>query len=255
MFKFLGKLFAVTVLIGLVVWGVIAFFPALREKGEATYRKYGGWNEEARQADPVGFIDYAMERLERDISAMETSRLRLREAEQNIEGRLRETRNLEAQAMMLAGNFRTAYRGAEAGAGFPVQVSGQPYTRQALQDQVALILNQHRQYRGLAEELEGALALIQSRRDQLAVQIPEARAALDMLPAKREIARVDELTGNTRELLDQVNAVMNTNQDILEGSPIRTVEQILQAEASTSEESLEAESVIKFLEGDGFGEG
>lgn len=254
MFKFIGKLAVVVAVVGLVIWAVFTFSPALREKTEDVYRKYGGWTEQARQADPVGFIDHAMDRLARDIEAMEASRVRLAEVATNLETRLAETTALRAQADELAQEFRAAYREAEAGAGFPVTISGQAYDRQSLRDQVELILTQRRQYAGLIEELSAAQALVAKRQRQLALQIPETQAALEMLPAKREVARVDELTGGAMQLLDEVNGVLNTNQQVLEGSPVRTVEELVrsrQAEAEGPAGAVTADEVTRFLEGGG----
>lgn len=252
MFKFIGKIIIVLILIGLVVWGIIVYFPGLREKGESAYRQFGGWTEEARRSNPVGFIDHAMDRLQEDLKAMETSQLRLSEVSADLKLRLERTRQLERQAGQLAGEFRAAYRQAEDGAGYPVRISGQNYSREALRDQVELLLNQRRQYEQLIQELEASQARIEERQQQLVLQIPETRAALEMLPAKREIARVEEITGGTRQLLEEVNAVMNTNQEVLEKSPVRTVEELLNYQETggdASSMSVDPDEVTRFLEG------
>lgn len=181
---------------------------------------------------------------------MKESQIRLAEVSANLKERLTETQRRRVQAGQLLVEFRAAYQGAQKDNAFPVRISGQSYDPQALRDQVALLLNQQNQYEQLVQELKTSQIRVEERQKQLNLQIPETRAALEMLPAKREIARVDEITGDTRQLLEEVDAVMNNNQKVLNQSPVRTVEELVRYQDDTTSENVSPTEVTQFLEGE-----
>jgi len=237
----------VLVIAGLVLW---RFFPGLRQRGIDAYRQYGGWTEEARRADPVGFIEYAETRLAQDLTTLKQTRRRLAEARETIADETERYRELRAKAEELAQSFRAAYRGAAAD-GYPVEVAGAEYTRAELLEQVRLILVQRANYEQILSELRTADAAAAEKAQQLLTQISNSQASLAMLPAKREIARVNQLSGATEELMAQVNALLAENVTVLEESPVRTVEQLLDTSTAPRAGAAQAEpdvDVIAFLE-------
>jgi hypothetical protein len=241
---FLVVIVAVLVL-ALLAW---KFMPGVREKGRSAYRKYGGWTEEARRDDPIGFIEYADKKLNADLSAMRQTRRDLSMARENIKAELRKTEELLAAATELAESFRAAYTAASGGGGFPVKVSGREYTRDQLIEQVRLILMQRENYASLLVDLKKAEAGASAKQEELVPQIARTEALLATLPAKKEVARANKLTGRTEELLAKVDDVLVRNEEMVSASPVRTVEELAGAREIAGEGADEAE-VMKFLEG------
>lgn len=220
----------VIVIVLLVVLAVLAwkFMPGVRQKAVDVYREHGGWTEEARRADPVGFIEYAEGELQDDLAALEQTRVRITEARKTLASELDKHRSLLKEAEQLAATFREAYRQAETGPGYPVRVSGRDYGKDELIRQVRLILLQRESYEQIIDDMEAAAENLTSKKEQLVTQITATKAALSSLPAKKEIARVNELTGRTREIFQQANELIGKNRDVLAESPVRTVEELSQ---------------------------
>jgi hypothetical protein len=223
--------------------------PGCRQRAADVYGKYGGWTEEARRADPIGFIEYAEGKLAEDLEALNQSRRSLADAEQTIELELADTRVLQQAADELAAQCRQAYQEAEASAAYPVEVAGKSYTRADLLEQVELILLQKRNYQQIVEGFEQAAADVAVRQPQLVAQINSIRAALKTLPSKKEIARINQLTGQTEELLGQVNDLIDQNAALLGQSPVRTVEELIQTRDASRQGEAGQVDVRAFLEG------
>lgn len=234
----------IIVILALLAWQLL---PAGRERVKDVYEKYGGWTEEARQSDPVGFIEYAQKQSAADLEAMKETQRNLADSAQKIDSMLQEQKKLLSTADTLANRFRETYQEAEGDAGYPVKVAGEEYTRNELTEQVRLVLRQKRDYAQTITELEEAARAVKEKQKQLTSQINNTEAALATLPSKKEIARVNQLTGRTEKLLQQVGDVLEENREVMQESPVRTVEEIVQREKEeTSEGDID---VQEFLEG------
>lgn len=239
-------LLGLLVLAGLLVW---RFMPRVRKEAEDAYQKYGGWTEEARQHDPVRFINHAEEQLSEHLGSLKQARQNMASALDKIAGEIDKTRSLLASSESLAAEFRAAYRAAEQDASYPIELSGSAYTREQLVEQVRLILMQRENYKLVIAELDSAGETAKARAQDLLTHITNTEASLASLPAKREIARLNELTGDMSELLGQVNELIGSNKQLLEESPIRTVEQLV-ASGSSAAPEREKTDVMAFLEGE-----
>jgi hypothetical protein len=62
-----------------------------------------------------------------------------------------------------------------------------------------------------------------------------------------DIARVNELTANTAELLGQVKELLDENEEVLSGSPVRTVEELVASAGGEAEDAGDVD-VQAFLE-------
>lgn len=237
---------ALLVLACLLVW---RFLPRVRKEAEDAYEKYGGWTEEARQHDPVRFINHAEEELSEHLGSLKQARQNMASALDKIASEADKTRSLLASSETLARQFRSAYQAAEQDGSYPVEVSGSEYTKEQLVEQVRLILMQRENYKLVITELESAGETAKERAQDLLTHITNTEASLASLPAKREIARLNELTGDMSELLGQVNELIGSNKQLLEESPIRTVEQLVAA-GSSAEPERENTDVMAFLQGE-----
>jgi phage shock protein A len=157
---------------------------------------------------------------------------------------------MAGKADELAGKFREAYRRAEVGGGYPVTVSGAEYSRDELLAQVRLTLTEARNYRESVRDYDEAAAAVEEKEQELVTQIADTKAALAQLPARKDIARVNELTASTTELLQQVKDLMDQNEKVLSSSPVRTVEE-LSAPAARGPSAGGEVDVEAFLEGGG----
>ena len=236
------------VVLAIVVWRLM---PGVRQRARSAYDEYGGWTEEARKEDPVGFIEYAEGKLSGDLASFIESRQRLADAKVRIEAGLADNTLLLAAAEKLGGDFRQAYRQAAAAGAYPVELAGKAYTREEVIEQVRLILMQKGNYEEIIAGYEKATGDVKKKEQQLAVQINSTKAALATLPAKKEIARINELTASTEDLLRKVGAVLEENETLLAEAPVRTVEELIRAGETGGGGSAEDDvDVAAFLEAD-----
>jgi phage shock protein A len=242
-------------IVGLIVLAVVAvglvwrLAPGCRQQAQEAYSKYGGWTEKARRADPVGFIDYAENKLTADLDALTQARAGLNDATVKLSDELTRNQDLLKTAEKLAGEFRDAYRSAEASGAWPVKVADRTYSRDEMLEQVRLVLLQRDNYKQTIAELQSAAQAAKDKQQQLAVQFNTTRAALESLPAKREIARVNQLTASTEELMTQVNGLLQENAQALSNSPVRTVEEITREQQAAAPGQKDIDAQVKaFLE-------
>ncbi len=236
----------VIALIAIVVAMLWNFAPGCRQKATDAYRKYGGWTEDARRADPVRFIEYAEKKLDEDLAAFRAAETQLAGARDTVDTMQEDYKGRLAVADELAPRFRDAYQEAEAGGAYPVEVAGAAYSRDELIEQVGLLLAQKRNYEGTLVDLAETALAAEAKAQQLITQISRTKAVQAMLPAKREIARIDQLTAETQDLLVQVDELLNENKAVID-SPIRTVEELTAAPAETGRVDVDVEA---FLRGD-----
>jgi len=227
--KILGVVALVAVL-GVLVWN---FLPGVRHRAVKVYKKHGGWTPEARKADPVGFLEHAEKKLARDLEALQQSRRALAEAQEKIAAEAEKNQGLLRSAIALADNFRTAYREAQESKTWPVEISGANYSEEELVEQVRVILMQKANYEQILEEFGSAAATAKEKAEQLVTQTNSTKAALAMLPAKKEIARVSKLTEGLSGTLGQVSSLLGENEKALASTPIRTVEELVGAKPTT----------------------
>jgi phage shock protein A len=241
--------FLILLAVLLLGWFAWSKLPGLRTSVTSTVDEYGGWTEEARREDPVGFLTYAQEKLTADIEAFRESRETLAAAKGNAEVEKARNEGLLAAAAELAIQFRDAFQSAEAEEGWPVELGGARYDREQLVAQVDSILAESDSYEKVvgiyAEVIESAT----DQRAQLRGRIQSAEATLVELEARRELVRIDKLTAETDELLAQVDALLEGNQEILVDldEPVRSVESLLAASPGKEREDGEGPDALEFL--------
>lgn len=239
----------VLIAIAAVVVGWLAWtqLPGLRTKVSGKVDEYGGWTEEARRDDPVGFLTYAEEKLGKDIESFRESRGTLAEAKANAEAeRARNTGLLEA-ADELAGGFREAYRAADAAGSWPVEVQGASYSREALIEQVESILGERASYAKVIGIYANVIVSADEQRKELRDRIQSSEATLVELRAQKELVRVNKLTAEADELLAQVNALIDGNRETLVAlDEPRSVEALLAASREEGEPASSA-GALEFL--------
>lgn len=247
------KLIHVLLLLALVVGGFFAWkkLPGFRTKVEDTVEEYGGWTEEARKSDPVGFLTYAEEKLERDIEAFQESRTKLSEAQKRGEEESERHAGLVAAASELAAAFRERFRDAEASNAWPIQFNGASYTREQFVEQVDSILAEKASSERVIEIYDEVAETALERDKELRARIQSTKATLQQLAAQKELVRVEKLTAEADELMVKVNELIGGNDTTLtEGEPVRSLEDLLSAAKNEPVETGSSDDVLDFLNAD-----
>jgi len=239
-----GLIAIAVVLLGWLAWTKL---PGLRTKVSGKVDEYGGWTEEARRDDPVGFLTYAEEKLAADIEAFRQSRETLAATRTNAEAEKARNEGLLAAADELAGQFRAAFQGAEAAGAWPVEVKGASYTRDKLVDQVESILSERATYAKVVGIYGDVIVSAEEQRKELRDRIQSSEATLVELRAQKELVRVDKLTAEADKLLAQVDALINGNQQTLVAlDEPRSVEALLAASEEAGEPT--ASGALEYLQ-------
>ena len=244
----LQRLLVLVVLVVVCVALVWHFAPGCRQQAVDAYKKYGGWTEEARRADPVGFINYAEGKLQGHLADMQQTTRDLAAARERLQQATDRARKSVTAADQMAESFRTAYQQAETDAAYPVTMEGRPYTRAELIEQVRLILQQRADSQQSVGQLEQTAETTGQKATELLTQITRIKAALEMLPAQREIARASKLTGETEKTWSEVNDLIGRNETMLTESPVRTVDELLRDREAGQAKAGDVD-VLAFLEG------
>ncbi|NQU41586.1 MAG: hypothetical protein HQ523_16695 [Lentisphaerae bacterium] len=232
------------VVVGVVAWRTL---PGLRTRATHAAGNVGGWSEGARTSDPLGFMDYAEKQLNKHMTELKEARRNMQSALERIDTESKRNATLLASATGLVGDFRQSFRSAEA-TGYPIDAAGGTYSRESLIEQVRLVMMQSKNYEKAIGALAHATQAAQAAGQTILTQITDTQAALASLPAKKEIARVNKLTGRTEELLQQIDALIDRNETVLSESPVRTVEELVFTEGVTAGDQPEVD-VMAFLEG------
>jgi len=164
----------------------------------------------------------------------------------NAEAEKARNEGLLASADELAGEFRAAFQTAEAAGAWPVEVKGASYTRAQLVEQVESILSERASYAKVVDIYADVIVSADEQRKKLRDRIQSSEATLVELRAQKELVRVDNLTAEADELLAQVDALIDGNQETLVAlDEPRSVEALLAA--SEGADVPQASSALEFL--------
>lgn len=200
--------------------------PGLRDQVTKAANKYGGWTEEARKSDPVGFIEHAIEQLDKDVAGFESAKSAMLESKKSSEAKLEEYRNEEAQATELANAIKEQFKTAEETNGWPITITGKPYEKSEAIALVNDILMTKKNASARMADYQGVLNTIDTRASELSTRISESKFNKDELMAKKDIVKVDNLSTETDALLAKVNDLVEGNSKLTEG-PALTFEDLV----------------------------
>ena len=247
-------------LIGLAGLGVAVggatkvYLPGVWTKLEQFVGTWGGWTEEARLANPVGYIDHVTARLERDLSELNRVRRELLVQIAELSQKLHEQEGLLAQAERLAHEFREKYQEAQTTGAFPITVRGAAYTADQAKAQVSLLLAEAEGYRTATSRLRKVREEAETQLEAVTVRINRTEAELVALGAQREVVKARRIFEEQTDLLAKVESLFEDNRRVLSGNPVRTVKELLAVGAEPSPTEIRREVVEAFLaatDGDG----
>ncbi len=241
------KYLLITVAVVLLSWLAWTQLPGLRTKVSGTVDEYGGWTEEARRDDPVGFLTYAEQKLGSDIESFRKSREALAATKANAEAELQRNAGLLTVAEELATQFREQFKLAESAGAWPIQVAGASYEREALIEQVTSILVERDTYARVIDTYTDVVTSAEAQRKELRSRIQSSEATLVELRAQKELVRVNKLTADADALLAQVDTLINGNSETLVAlDEPRSVEALLAATKAAPQASAPS-SALDFL--------
>jgi hypothetical protein len=236
------RILGVVALLAVVTAVVWVKSPAFRVKVSQTWDAETGWTAEAREADSVGYVEHAEKQLAEDLQTMTEARRNLAAEAGELAKTIREHSALGEQARAMAEEFRSAYQQAS----FPVEVCGGAYTEAELRSQVSQLLAEAEGYEQSAANLQMVRIEAESKMEELAVRINATESQIAALATKRELLRVRELTSEGETLLASVDELMTGNRQVIEGTPVRTTQELLAATEEPASRSSD-ERIDAFL--------
>jgi hypothetical protein len=209
--------------------------PEFRTKAQAHLRNWTGWTEVARQTDPVGFVGHVKERLTADLAAMKKARGDLVGEVGKLVQHQREQEALLAHTDSLAAEFRQAYQHAVERDGFPLTVRGAGYTKEQVESQVSMLLEEAESYRTNIDKLNTVRKTAEEKLETLTVRIDRTASELAMLGTQGEIMRVRLLGDEGQRLVAAVDRLLEGNREVLVVNPVRSVPELLMAAGPKTE--------------------
>ena len=232
---------------GAATLAISTYCPGLWTQIDRKVTEVAGWTEEARQADPVGFVEYAGGKLRQDLETLQKTRRDLAAEIGGLAEKLRQQRALRDHARGLAEKFRTAYREATARQGFPVELCGGAYTAEQLKAQVSMLLAEAQGYEAAIAKLEEVRRRAETELETLTVRISQTESQLAALAAEKEVLKARQLTERGRLLLAQVESLMTENTQVIAANPVRSVQELIAAAEKSARPGTHEQAVEAFL--------
>jgi len=215
------------------------------------------WSETMRRDDPVGYIDFALGKLDANKAQFGKVRANLAAAKKEAETRRDEFTAKHGNALELADKQKEAYQAAEMGAGYPIAFRGKDYTKEQLVNQVTLTLTERDALDQGVGDLTDAIARIENSRTELAERVTKIDASRVQLQTKRAVVEVQQLTQEIEDLMANVDELLLNDQTVIESlpeddDPVRSLDEFLETvegqEAPAEEPEVES-MALQFLEG------
>lgn len=236
------KLFLVAVMAGGL--GVTCYIsPTARGWVWSETRTLTGWSEQARKADPVGFVSHVERQLRQDQKDLKETRQTLAAEIGELTKKQREQTALRDQSQQLASDFRTAWQGGR----FPVTIRNAAYTEGELTSQVSSLLAEIEGYATTVERLSRVRIEAEQKLEELTVRIEKTESEIASLGTQRELVRARVLTDSGERLLAQVDNLLEVNQQVLLSNPVRSTRDLLTATESPRQGRATNDRVIAFL--------
>lgn len=232
----IGSVLGLIVLIVVGLFVIREFAPGLWTKVESVYRDTAGWTEEARRADPVGYLEHARGEMQQNLARigsiirdLEAKALRLRQE-------LTRLRSEHGQYQELLNRARTVYQEAEAGAReYPVDFAGAQYSREDFIRQTSIILSESKLAERRIQDMKSADEGISRAIRDMYEKRAKLRGGLDDIGTTIVIAEANAASREVQDTLDTVATVASDIDSYLNAYdsgdiPIRSADEIIERE-------------------------
>lgn len=214
---------------------------------DAIDKQWGWENEERREKDPVGYLEFAEGELKKDVARIGTLIRDLHRQRGELESLNSELTHNNAAYGALLDEGRALYRRAEeAEGGYPVEFRGAKYTRDEFFTQMEIILNQHDLTKGRLEQLAGSLKALSRHVTTLHAERAKAQGVLEDIRTAIVIARVEGAIEDVRRTMNRVEAIRISLGAVDVSSPIRAPDDMIPPPTPKASR----QELMKFLEGD-----
>ncbi|MCL2348001.1 MAG: hypothetical protein FWC50_07025 [Planctomycetaceae bacterium] len=219
-----------TLVVALFVTGgtLMAVSPVFRAVVWKKIDEVSSWSADAIQADPLGYIKFVEKKLTGDQNRIQENWRNLGVSVGKLAKKQSDKRGLLSRGTEFAEEFREAYHNAEGK--FPLEVHGQSYTEIQLRSQLSLLLAQNDGLTLSLSEMDTVMNNANSKMEELTVQKEKTESQLALLDTKRELFKAEKLSLEGLQLIANVNELFRENEQVIAGNPVRTIEQIIQAE-------------------------
>lgn len=225
--------------------GVCRVSPALRAAVAVHSGEWLGWDREARDVNPIGFIMSVERKLKSDVARLQKCRFEMVGNTDQVSGKVREQEAQRDQARKLADEFRSAFQTARQNGSFPFVVRNASYTEEQSVAQVSLLLAQADGFDKSARRLQQIQGQANKRLQEIVVRLNATESQLAAIGAQRELLRARELTTVGEELIAQVDQLFEVNHRVLKDNPVRTVAELLSDETRTAPEAVASHAVAR----------
>lgn len=248
-----GSVIQVILVIILSLVLIYGFAPGLWEKAESFYRKNLGWTEEAIRNNPVGYLKYAREKLQNDLSKLQNI---IKDLEvQSIRMQRYADKLAEDQGKYeeLLNRVKNLYNTAEANPqnGYPVKFAGASYAKDEFLTQIKILLNKNKNAKQQLVNLQNASERMRNALTEMHSKYARAKGALESIDTTIVIAKANEISAEVKTSMDQIAAVQQ-GIDVYLGNyessvPIRSAEDVMKASSEGGGAVTDAE-LQKFLD-------
>lgn len=246
-----------TLLLLAAVTGVFVyeFNPGVKAQVDQAVNKHVGWTPEARKADPKGFIEHAIERLEKDRIAFQAQQNEYSRIRQEAVTGMATAEAKVAKAEEVSLGAKAAFQGAESSGSWPVSFSNKSYSREELVGQVQTVLYEKGGHATAIEIYTQTISDIDGQRLAVTSRITQIGIEITKLKAEAQRAEMIKLNADAEAMLAQVNELLEgNNKDLVqyEESPIRSLDDLESVEEATQEKraaTVANKDVMDFLEG------
>ena len=216
-------IFVVVVAGGYFAWNNL---PGLRDQVSKAANKYGGWTEEARKSDPVGYIEYAIEHLDKDVASFTEAKAGIVGSKKSAEEQLEHYRNEEATSSKFANQIKEQFKTAEETGGWPITINGSSYDKSSAVALVNDLLLTKSNASARMADYQTILSTLDARASELSTRISESKFNKEKLMAQKDLVKVDSLSAEADQLLAKVNELVEGN-DKLSEEPATTYEELV----------------------------
>lgn len=206
---------AVVIAGGFLAWHNI---PGLRTAVSGKISELGGWSDEDRKEDPIGYIEYAKGQLEDNIAKFEEAAAEVTEEKRENEAQLEKFTRLLQVGDKSFGELKELYKRAKDTDAWPVQWSGQSYSEDELVRQVDAIMTERTDAAARAQEYQMLVEGTDDQRAFINERVRELRAAIDKLDSQKAQIRTASLTESSEQILAEVNSLVEgSNEQVATG--------------------------------------
>ncbi len=238
------KNFAIVAAFVIVAVVALLYFvsPGLRAKVNTKLDNVTKWTDEAIKKDPIGYYNHVENRLTTDQEKLNETLKNLRIAVGDLSKRQADKRKSLEKGKEYETEFVDVLINADGK--FPVTVRGKEYSEAQLRAQGDLIVAQNNGLTASITAIESALVGANKKIQELIVNKEKTDTELSMLKTKKEVFTADKLTSEGLDLVARIDEILQGNERLIEGNPVRSIEELIKEEeqqtaaAATTQTSL-----------------